>query len=160
MNKRLSLLIIVSLAFSTIALPQTQQPAQPKADDIVRISTNLVQIDAVVTDKDGNPIKDLKDADFEVLQDGKPQKIVSVTYLNTEIPDRAVPPVKTDKKAPVAPPIRTLPGNAGRVLTFVVDDGNCFSSRLGMEASRRALEKFVSEQMRPDDLVAIYQTRS
>ena len=67
---------------------------------------------------------------------------------------------KTDKKAPLAPPIRTRPENAGRVLTFVVDDGNCFSSRLGMLASRQALEKFVNEQMRPDDLVAIYQTRS
>ena len=160
MNKRLSLLIIVSLVLSTIASPQTQQPAQPQADDIVRISTNLVQIDAVVTDKNGNPIKELKDADFEVLQDGKPQKIVSVTYVNTEIPDHSIPPAKSDKKAPVAPPPRTLPANARRILTFVVDDGNCFTSRLGMEASRKALEKFVNEQMRPDDLVAIYQTRS
>lgn len=160
MNKRLSLLIIVSLAFSAVSPLYAQEPTKPQADDIVRISTSLVQIDAVVTDKAGNPIKDLKDSDFEVLQDGKPQKIVSVTYVNTEVPDRSVTPVKTDKKPPAAPPTRTLPENARRILTFVVDDGNCFTSRLGMEASRRALEKFVNEQMRPDDLVAIYQTRS
>ena len=160
MNKRVSLLILVSLTLSIIAPLHAQQPTVSQADDIVRISTNLVQIDAVVTDKDGNPMKNLNAADFEVLQDGKPQKIVSVIYVNTEIPDRSVSPLKTDKKAPVAPPTRTRPDNAGRVLTFVVDDGSCFSSRLGMEASRHALEKFVNEQMRPDDLVAIYQTRS
>jgi VWFA-related protein len=160
MNKLVSLLILVSLALSTLAPLHAQQPTQPPADDIVRISTNLVQIDAVVTDKDGNPRTDLSAADFEVLQDGKPQKIVSVSYVNTEIPDQSVAPKTADKKAPIGQPIRTRPENAGRVLTFVVDDGNCFASRIGMLASRQALEKFVNEQMRPDDLVAIYQTRS
>lgn len=159
MNKLISLLILVSLALSTIVPLQAQQQTPPP-DDIVRISTNLVQLDAVVTDKDGNPRRDLTAADFEVFQDGKPQKIVSVSYVNTEIPAHPVAQVKTDKRAPLEPPIRTRPENAGRVLTFVVDDGNCFSSRLGMLASRQALEKFVNEQMRPDDLVAIYQTRS
>jgi VWFA-related protein len=167
MNKLVSLLILVALTISTIAPLHAQQPApqapqqgQPPADDIVRISTNLVQIDAVVTDKDGNPMTNLTAADFEVLQDGKPQKIVSVSYVNTEIPEQPAAPKKTDNKASLELPIRTRPVNAGRVLTFIVDDGNCFASRLGMLASRQALEKFVNEQMRPDDLVAIYQTRS
>jgi len=160
MNTLVSLLILVSLTCSTLVPLQAQQQAQTPADDVVRITTNLVQIDAVVTDKDGNPSRNLTAADFEVLQDGKTQKIVTVTYVNTEIPDQPVALKKTDKKAPIAPPTRTRPENAGRVLTFVVDDGNCFSSQIGMRASREALEKFVNEQMRPDDLVAIYQTRS
>ncbi len=160
MNKVFSLLILVSFTLSTLAPLHAQQPTQPPADDIVRISTNLVQIDAVVTDKDGSPRTDLSAADFEVLQDGKTQKIVSVSYVNTEIRDQSVALKTADKKALIGQPIRTRPENAGRVLTFVVDDGNCFASRLGMLASRQALEKFVIEQMRPDDLVAIYQTRS
>jgi len=159
MNKLVSLLILVSLTLSTIIPLRAQQQTQP-ADDIVRISTNLVQIDAVVTDKEGNPVKNLTAADFEVLQDGKSQKIVSVSYVDTEIPKQPVAVKNTDKKAPLEPPIRTRPENAGRVLTFIVDDGSCFSSRIGMLASRQALEKFVNEQMRPDDLVAIYQTRN
>ena len=76
MNRIASLLIFVSLTLSTFAPLQAQQPVQPPADDVVRISTNLVQIDAVVTDKDGNPAKNLTAADFEVLQDGRQQKIV------------------------------------------------------------------------------------
>lgn len=153
-------MILISLTLSTLAPLQAQQQPQPAADDVVRISTNLVQIDALVTDKNGNPRKDLTAADFEVLQDGKSQKIVSVSYVDTAAPGQSTTaPAKTDKKAPLAPPTRTRLANAGRVITFVVDDGNCQSSGVGMAASRQALEKFVNEQMRADDLVAIYQTR-
>ncbi|HVQ36034.1 MAG TPA: VWA domain-containing protein [Pyrinomonadaceae bacterium] len=160
MNKLFSLLVLVSLTFSTLVPLQAQQPTQPAADEVVRISTNLVQLDAVVTDKDGNPKKDLTAADFEVLQDGKPQKLVSATYVDTDFPDQPVAQTRIDKTAPLAPPTRTRLENTGRLLTFVVDDGNCDVSPLGMKATREGLEKFVREQMRPDDLVAIYQTRT
>ena len=162
--KLVSLLLLTSLTFAAIAPLMAQQ--QPAADDVVRISTNLVQIDALVTDKSGKPITNLTEADFEVLQDGKPQKIVSVSYVNTEPtedPAAAVAnkqPAKTEKNAPLAPPTRTRAANGGRILTFVVDDGSCSASRVGMVAAKEALEKFIGEQMRPDDLVAIYQTRS
>jgi len=160
MNKLISLLTLCSLMFSLLVPVLAQQPEQPAPDDVVRISTNLVQVDALVTDKDGNPIKDLRAGDFEVLQDGKPQKVVSVTYVDTEPLAQPETPKKTDKSLPVAPPARMRSQNLGRVLTFVVDDGNCTSSRIGMIAAREALEKFIKEQMRPDDLVAIYQTKS
>lgn len=159
MNKLVSSLILVSLTLSALAPLHAQQQTQRPADDVVRISTNLVQIDAVVT-KDGNPIKDLTAGDFEVLQDGKRQNIVSVSYVDTEISDQPAAVKTPDKKAPLAPPVRIRRDSDGRVLTFVVDDGNCASSQLGMRAAREGLEKFVKEQMRPDDLVAIYQTRS
>lgn len=158
MNKLISLLLLVSVALLPL---QAQQPVQPTPDDVVRISTNLVQIDALVTDKSGNPAKDLTAADFEVFQDGKAQKIVSVSFVNTDVADRSrATSTKTDKTSPLTPPVPTRPENAGRMLTFVVDDGNCAASGLGMMAARQALEKFVKEQMQPDDLVAIYQTKS
>ena len=169
MNRVVSSLLLASLALAIINPirgQQQSQPQQPAADDIVRISTNLVQVDAVVTDKNGNPIKDLTAADFEVFQDGKPQKVVSLTYVSTEQTESqpvATQPVnvdKVDKKAPLAPPTRMRVANAGRVLTFIVDDGSCSTSQLGMQSAKDGLEKFIVEQMRPDDLVAIYQTRS
>ena len=49
-------------------------PSSPSEDEVVRISTELVQIDAVVTDKDGNPVTDLRAEDFEILEDKKPQQ--------------------------------------------------------------------------------------
>jgi hypothetical protein len=56
-------------------------------DDVVKITTKLVQIDAVVTDKDGNQIKDLSIDDFELLQDGKPQKITDFSMSILKRPD-------------------------------------------------------------------------
>ena len=158
MNKVVSLLILASVTLSTIIPIHAQQ----QTPDVVRISTNLVQIDALVTDKSGNPVKDLSAGDFEVLQDGKPQRIVSVSYVNTEDPGSVsvkAEPTRTEKSVPLAPPARTNVANAGRILTFVIDDGNCLASLSGMTASKLALEKFVTEQMLPNDLVAIYQTK-
>ena len=40
-----------------------------------RTTTRLVQVDVVVTDKQGRPIPGLKQSDFVVLQDGKPQQV-------------------------------------------------------------------------------------
>ena len=164
MKHLVSLLILASITLETIAPVLAQQQQQPAPDDVVRITTNLVQIDAVVTDKSGNQIKDLGASDFEVLQDGKTQKIVSVSYINTEVPERTRPQPTEGKRSaekdqPPTPPSRPNSANAARILTFVIDDGSCASSYVGMNASRDALVKFINEQMQPNDLVAIYQTR-
>jgi len=45
------------------------------ANPVFRTTTRLVQVDVVVTDKQGRPIPGLTQADFAVLQDGKPQQV-------------------------------------------------------------------------------------
>src|ERR1044071_737212 len=108
MKHFVSLLILGSISLGTIAPVRAQQQQQPAPDDVVRITTNLVQIDAVVTDKSGNPIKDLSASDFEVFQDGKPQKIISVSYINTEVPERTAEAQRfREKGQPPAPTSRT-----------------------------------------------------
>ncbi|HVF48217.1 MAG TPA: hypothetical protein VNA17_11680, partial [Pyrinomonadaceae bacterium] len=73
MDTRSLLSFVLLLVLVTSAFPQ--QPTGQLADDVVKITTNLVQFDAVVTDKDGKQVPDLKASDFIVLQDGKPQKV-------------------------------------------------------------------------------------
>src|SRR5258708_23378368 len=60
--------------------PQRTPPAAD-AQDVVRITTNLVQVDVVVT-KDGKQETDLKPEDFEIFEDGKPQKITNFSYFS------------------------------------------------------------------------------
>jgi Ca-activated chloride channel homolog len=43
-------------------------------DQVVKLETDLVTVDATVTDKDGAFIRQLKSDDFVVLEDGQPQK--------------------------------------------------------------------------------------
>lgn len=145
---------------------ETQAPkpsATPPIDnsDVVKITTKLVQFDAIVTDKDGNQVKDLTIADFEILQDGKPQEITNFSYINTETPAQSSPKtvIKNGKSIVLPPPVRVRPDNSGRIITFIVDDGNCTATQIGMTAAQDALKKFVGEQMLPNDLVAIYRTR-
>ena len=80
----LSLLFLLSLT----CLTQTPTPtATPKPteneDDVVKISTTLIQIDVTVTDKNGKIITDLKPEDFEVFENGKKQDITNFSLFPT-----------------------------------------------------------------------------
>jgi len=75
----LALPLIVQLTSISIAqkAPSTQQNLPE--EDVVRITTNLVQVDAVVTDKSGRLITDLKPGEVQIYEDGRQQKITHFT---------------------------------------------------------------------------------
>lgn len=162
-NLTLTLFLILSLIGFSLAQKPTPIPSANDENDVVKVSTSLVQLDAVVTDKKGNPVNSLTAEDFEILQDGKAQKITNFSYINRVVnsntSEQTLPVSKQDKKSAI-PPISFRPKELGRVITFVVDDGNCETTTAGIEAIRNGLKKFISEQMLPDDSVAIYRTRA
>jgi VWFA-related protein len=134
------------------------QPQKPEDVDVVRITTNLVQVDAVVTDKNGKVVTDLKSEELEIFEDGRKQKITHFSYNVAEAPapERPALTVVADKNAPPVPPTRLKPEDIRRTIAIVVDDlGLSFESTYYV---RRALKKFVDEQMQPGDLVAIIRT--
>src|SRR5437870_1787838 len=128
--------------------PQKQSPTPAKTQEqdegVVRITTQLVQIDAVVTDKKGEHVDDLSENDFELYVDGKKQKL-SYFHL-TRLPEakrgEPVPASKTNNPAPSTIPARPLAEEqVRRVIAFVVDDlGLSFDSTY---YAREALKKFV-----------------
>ena len=87
--------LLLTFVVSIPVLTQQPQPQKPKPtaptrqqqeteedqDSVVRISTNLVQLDAVVT-KDGKVVTDLTPADFVITEDGKPQSITHFSYVS------------------------------------------------------------------------------
>jgi VWFA-related protein len=124
-------------------------------DDVVRITSNLVQIDAVVTDKKGRQVTDLKADEFEILSDGKPQKITNFSYVQN-VPDADAPPAPAsdDKPGLPSPPSpRLRPEQVRRTVAFVFNDLEM--SWESVYYARRAIKKFVDEQMQPGDFVAI-----
>jgi VWFA-related protein len=140
------------------ATPQTP----PSNQDIVRITTQLVQIDAVVTDKKGRHVEDLTETDFELLVDGKKQTLTHFSHIT--LPGaltRELPKKKSTAPAgaPEAMPTRQIaPSEVRRTIAFVVDDlGLGFGST---ERVRETLRKYVAEQMQEGDLVAIIRTGS
>ena len=75
------------LAFSLLALfflsvySQTNQSQDVlHSDTTLRTNTRLVVVDVVAIDGKGQPVTDLKAADFTLLEDGKPQKISGFNF--------------------------------------------------------------------------------
>src|ERR1700753_726792 len=56
-------------------------PAAPGASPTFRGGIDFVRVDVIVSDKAGNPVSDLKATDFEVSEDGKPQKVETLSAV-------------------------------------------------------------------------------
>jgi VWFA-related protein len=161
--KQLSpLLLVTVLAGSILAQqgnpPPVPQPQKPDDVDVVRITTNLVQVDAVVTDNHGKVVTDLKPDEIEIFEDGHKQKVTNFSYnLSATTPaEIRTKPSTADQNAPAAPPRVIHREDIKRTIAIVVDDlGLSFQSIVFV---RQALKKFVDEQMQPGDLVAIVRS--
>ncbi|HKP69912.1 MAG TPA: VWA domain-containing protein [Pyrinomonadaceae bacterium] len=129
--------------------------AQDPPAEVVKISTNLIQLDATVTDSKGNVIRDLTRDDFEIFENGRKQAVSGFSFVShaakktttTSSPSQTGPVV-----APV-PPSEVRPDRVRRAVALVVDDLSL--SYESMNKTRRSLKKFVEEQMSEGDLVAI-----
>lgn len=138
-------------------------PVRPQAQDsgpAIRVTVDLVQVDAVVTDAKGGHIADLKPEDFRIFEDGKPQKITHFSLIEAEKDQSARSPAAHHGSAPAgspvfigvspAPPRRS---DIQRTLVLLADD-------LGLSADdipavRSAMKNFVDREMQPGDLVSI-----
>ncbi len=68
--KNIFYLVLCLSTFSILSFAQTPTPT-PKTvenDDVVKITTTLIQIDVTVTDKSGKIVTDLKPEDFEIFE--------------------------------------------------------------------------------------------
>jgi VWFA-related protein len=139
--------------------PSVSPTRRPTPDeDVVRITTNLVQVDAVVTDNNGKTITDLRPDEVQIFEDGHSQKISNFTYVVTASGNKELGPQPNvvDKNAPPVPPTALRPDQVRRTIALVVDDlGLSFESTYFV---RRALKDFVTKQMEAGDLVAIVRT--
>src|SRR5260221_6445185 len=132
---------------------QAEDPRKPESGaPVVRVSVEVIQVDAVVTDKDDRHVPDLGPADFEILEDGRRQDITQCSYVPLEGPP-ATPSGRPEVARSRQPdPRETI----RRSMVLVVDDLSLgFRS---MVTARQAMARFVDEQMQPGDFVAILQT--
>ena len=151
--------LLTGVSGQSPAASPTPQPQQPDSDDVVRITANLVQVDAVVTDSKGRLVTDLRPEEIEIREDGRPQKITNFSFISVE-PSATKPTggdsLPVDKNLPPLPAAALKPGQVRRTIALVVDDlGISFES---MGFVQKALRRFVDQQMQPGDLVAIIRT--
>ncbi len=134
--------------------PQTP-PATPPTDPnqpqpVFRTGINFVRVDAIVTDKQGNPVADLKQTDFEVLEDNKPQTVETFRLVKI---DAAAPTAAQRSIRSRDDEERAAADENARIFVFFLDD---YHVRLGTSMSvKRPLEEFIANQLSPNDLIAV-----
>jgi VWFA-related protein len=136
-----------------------QQPAPPPAapadqaqPPVFRSDINFVRVDVIVNDRQGNPVHDLKQEDFEVTEDGKPQSIQTFKLIN----------VSEDTGVGADPP-REVRNAIDEQVEAARDDVRLFAIFLDdyhvrLENSMRAREvlaQFVENRFQPKDLAGI-----
>jgi VWFA-related protein len=161
MKKLLFLIFTTAIVSSTILGQQQPAPTPPKDEDqVIKISTNLIQLDVTVTDKNGKLVTDLKPEDFELYENGEKQTISNFSIVSRSVGGATVGDAGNAAQTgnapagtPAGPPRRE---EVRRTIAVVVDDMSL--SHTSIFYARIALKKFVDEQMQPGDLVAIIRT--
>src|SRR5262245_7651293 len=153
MNK-FACVLLLALVLSVSALPQKK--VQPADDQVVRISTDLVQVDVVVTDKNGKVVRGLTKDDFQLFEKGKKQLITFFEFVDSAkglAPgDKAKKPEQPVEVSPQGP----TEAEVKRIFAFVIDDLTIRFEDLSY--LQQMLLNFVDNRMQPTDLVAIVRT--
>jgi len=139
--------LIAAIAVPTTYAQQTPQRAQGTIQESVR----AVLVDIVVRDKRGQPVRDLTQADFEIVEDGAPQTIGSFAPVFEKGPQPKAPAaaaVPSATPATGAPIIGTGPG----VTALVFDRLAPESRRLAAKAAR----DYLGSKEESADFVAVF----
>ena len=134
---------------------QQQPPAQepPRSTQPpIRSGINFVRVDVIISDRDGNPVLDLKPEEFSVSEDGKPQKIETFSVVKIDPAAHIDGPTpleirsKFDEEREAARP-------DVRLFIILLDD---YHVRRGNDmVVRKPLIDFIQNQLAPADMVAI-----
>src|SRR5215470_2653336 len=128
---------------------------QGAQDQPIRVKTELIDLRAVVTDKHGQPITDLKREDFELTENGKPQEVSFFSAV--KIPGRGEvrqPENSPSNVTPGIPAGTTRPAETiGRTVLLYVD--TLHLSTQSLLSVKQSLRKFIDERLTDQDLTAI-----
>ena len=123
---------------------------QPPAVQTFRSGTQIVEVDVRVLGKDGKFVTDLGVADFQISEDGVPQKIQSVVLVTRDpAPSAPLAPSAPTPLAPAAPLAPLAPRGAPETWVFVFDTAHLAPGSL--QRTRDAVVKFIAEKFRQGD---------
>lgn len=151
MSNRLPIcfVLISSLLLTQVAFTQE---AQKPADDVIRITTELVQTGVVVVDKQGKFVEGLKPEQFLLKIDGQPmtpsfvEHVIAGTAREAKLETSGATPGAVSATA-------TSQSYRGRTIIFFVDDLHLSAD--SVQRTRKGILDFVDNEMTIEDQVAI-----
>ena len=161
MNYRFAALAGIALlcCITNVTARDEARPAAAQEDareDTFKVSTELVEIRAVVTDRDGRIIEDLEKEDFELLENGRPQEIsfFSVSQVGERRDKPVASKIPSQHKEFRSGGIRErLSAPPARSTILYVD--NLHLTFRNLNWIKRSLYRFIDEKMTDQDMIAI-----
>ena len=152
-----ALILLASLSTSFTIGAQQTPPPRPAAEQppiTFKVEVNYVEIDAIVTDEQGNFVRNLTKDDFQVTEQGKPQTVSVASLVDIPV-EKFDPPLFKTK--PIEPDVRSNRKEFdGRVFVIVLDDLNTSFSRSARV--KLAARQFIERYLGANDVAAIVQT--
>lgn len=139
--------LLLPASWLSAQAPASLPPAQTRdSGGVIHSTTHLVEVNVLVRDKKGNPVRGLTKDDFTILDEGQQQKI-ELFYGDVETPVATATP-------PLPPNVYTnrfaVPGNVSVILFDALN-----TTIQDQQYARDQVIK-VLHQLSPDDHVAIY----
>jgi VWFA-related protein len=165
MRHRLLVFVVASAVAAAADAPRASQPAgpppaqrpapppvqAPDATPTLRASVEQVVVDVVVTDANGGVVPGLTADDFEIVEDGAAQRILTFSEVTLPVerraPGSAVPPAEVRSNRAMA---------QGRVYLLLLDDLFVMASRT--PGVQQVARDFIDRYVQPGDLVAVATT--
>jgi len=132
--------------------PAQDQPQGQTQTPVFRGGINFVRVDVIVDDKKGQPVTTLLQSDFEVLEDGKPVSVEQFSLVKVDGNPRPGAPLPTEIRSRND---EELIANREDVRVFVFFFDDYHVRRANSMTVREPLQRFVQNQLRPNDIVAI-----
>jgi VWFA-related protein len=153
---RTTCLACVLLLFVPALAGAQDQPAEGSAaaQPTFRTGINIVRVDVTVTGRDAAPVPDLTAEDFDVFEDGHPQRVDSVQFVRVT----GRPAENDDLSLDIRSPEHAAQEAARedvRLLVIFIDDYHLRNGALFDYQLRRLLWRFVMTEMAPTDLFAL-----
>ena len=140
--------LVTALVCAVIAAAGVSALAQAPQQPTFRAGVEIVEVQAVVTDAQGNAVTGLTQNDFEVVEGGKPQTIAA--FSTVEIPIEREERVLYSPTA-IEPDVLSNNGSEGRIYLIAFDD---IDPTQALRA-RRFLRTFIERYVSANDIVAI-----
>jgi VWFA-related protein len=152
-DRAVAVLLVLVLLCATM-------PSQQQSDYVFHTGSELVLVNVTVRDKDGKFVQGLKPEDFTILEDNKPQKVVSFDVENVDsVPALDVAQAKPITEAAPAPAAPTSKADAAaqfkdrRLIVLFFDLSAMEPDEIDHAVT--SAEHYVDTQMAPADLVSI-----
>jgi VWFA-related protein len=155
-------LLLCALLAGPVLSQQASPPSPPSRDPVFHSNVKLVVVNVNVVGRDGKPVETLTKDDFQVFEDGRPQRIQTLELQRLD--NKPLPPVTFASRTPAPPPrpptaktpdMQTaLTKFQDRRLIVMLFD---FSSMLEPEQIRtiEAAQKFIDTQLTSSDMVSM-----